>query len=208
YGYENARVMSIAYKIYPALRNRMPEPWLTELDRPSRKTPAVNDKDYVQWQREINTRAPLPLMKAWVDTTVARKDTWLVLVIHGVEGLGYEARPVSLLDTYFQYIKSFNDKLWVATFGDVTKYMREREASTVTAKMDKGKIKVMFTHSLDKTMYNLPLTLKTYVSEKWKKASIMQGKHRQTLLIAHDDKGAFVQYKAYPNEEVLTIAGS
>jgi len=205
YGYENARVMSIAYKIYPALRNRMPEPWLTELDRPSKKTPAVNDKDYVQWQREVNTRAPLPLMKSWVDTAVARKDTWLVLVIHGVEGLGYEARPVSLLDTYFQYIKSFNDKLWVATFGDVAKYMREREASSVIAKMDKGKIKITLTHSLDKTMYNLPLTLKTYVSTKWKKATIVKGKKVQKITVDHDDKGSFIQYKAYPNEGFLII---
>ena len=59
YGYENERVMQVAYKIYPALRNRMPEPWLKELDRPSRKTPGPNDKDYVQWQREANTHAPL-----------------------------------------------------------------------------------------------------------------------------------------------------
>jgi hypothetical protein len=27
YGYEDDRVMQIAYKIYPALRNRMPEPF-------------------------------------------------------------------------------------------------------------------------------------------------------------------------------------
>ncbi|MDR3697501.1 polysaccharide deacetylase family protein [Mucilaginibacter sp.] len=205
YGYENARVMSIAYKIYPALRNRMPEPWLTELDRPSKKTPGVSDKDYVQWQREINTGAPLPLMKSWVDTTVARKDTWLVLVIHGVEGLGYEARPVSLLDTYFQYIKSFNSKLWVATFGDVTKYMREREAATVTAKIVKGEIKITLAHSLDKTMYNLPLTLKTYVPSEWKKAIITKGKKVQKITVERDDKGRFIQYKAYPNDGVLTI---
>jgi len=205
YGYENARVMSIAYKIYPALRNRMPEPWLTELDRPSRKTPAVNDKDYVQWQREVNTRAPLPLMKSWVDTAVARKDTWLVLVIHGVEGLGYEARPVSLLDTYFQYIKSFDNKLWVGTFGDVARYMREREAATVATKIANGKIKVTLTHSLDKKMYNLPLTLKTYVSADWKKARLMRGKQSQMITVNHDDKGSFIQYKAFPNEGILTI---
>jgi len=98
YGYENERVMQIAYKIYPALRNRMPELWLTELDRPSRKTPAVNKLDYVQWQRECNTHSPLPLMKSWVDTAAARRDTWLVLVIHGVDGLGYEALQSTMLD--------------------------------------------------------------------------------------------------------------
>jgi len=206
YGYENARVMRIAYKIYPALRNRMPEAWLTELDRPSKQTPVVNDKDYVQWQREVNTRAPLPLMKSWVDTAVARKDTWLVLVIHGVEGLGYEARPVSLLDAYFQYIKSFNDRLWVATFADVTKYMREREAARVTDKIEKGKIKVTLTHSLDAAMYNLPLTLKTYVPSGWKRVNVKQGKRVLSVNTRKDEKGRYLLYKATPNSERITLS--
>ena len=30
YGTENDRVMEYAHKIFPALRNRMPEPWLEE----------------------------------------------------------------------------------------------------------------------------------------------------------------------------------
>ena len=207
YGYENERVMKIAYKIYPALRNRMPEPWLTELDRPSKKTPAVNALDYVQWQRECNTRSPLPLMKSWVDSAVTRKDTWLVLVIHGVDSLGYEALQSTLLDEYFQYIKSKDDKLWIATFGEVTKYMREREAAKVGNSQKNGKIVVTLTHSLDKTMYNIPLTVKTYISSTWKQASLKQGKHEQNAEIKQDNKGSYIQYQANPNECALTISG-
>ncbi len=207
YGYENERVMQIAYKIYPALRNRMPEPWLTELDRPSKKTPAVNTKDYVQWQRECNTHSPLSLMKSWVDTTVARRDTWLVLVIHGVDGLGYEALSDTLLNTYFQYIKNGESKLWIATFGDVTKYMREHESANVQNNSEGGKIEITLTHSLNQSMYNLPLTLKTYISPEWKQANIKQGKHSQKADIQKDDKGSYVLYQGYPNmKEVLTMS--
>jgi peptidoglycan/xylan/chitin deacetylase (PgdA/CDA1 family) len=208
YGYENERVMQIAYKIYPALRNRMPEPWLKEIDRPSRKTPGAADKDYIQWQRECNTHAPLSLMKAWVDTAATRKDTWLVLVIHGVDSLGYEARPSSLLDTYFQYIKSNDNNIWVATFGDVTKYMREREAATVQGKDENKKITVTLNHSLDKGMYYLPLTLKTYVAADWKNAHIKQGRHSQEAAVMKDDKGSYILYQAYPNEGNLTVSGT
>ena len=207
YGYENERVMKIAYKIYPALRNRMPEPWLTELDRPSKKTPAVNTKDYVQWQRECNTRSPLPLMKSWVDTTVTRRDTWLVLVIHGVDGLGYEALSDTLLNNYFQYIKVREDKLWIATFGDVTKYMREREAAKVSNNQKGGKIMVTLNHPLDKSMYNIPLTLKTYVPSNWKQTNIKQGKHNQQANLEKDDKGSYIQYQVYPNEGELILSG-
>jgi len=206
YGYENERVMQIAYKIYPALRNRMPEPWLTEIDRPSRKTPAISTKDYVQWQRGATTKTPLSLMKSWVDTTYARKDTWLVLVFHGVDSLGYEALNSSLLDQYFQYIQGKQDKLWVATFGDVTRYMREREAAKVSSELKNGKVIVNLAHSLDKTMYDLPLTLKTYVRASWKQAKITQGKHAHTLKVEKDDKGDYVTYQAEANGGQIELA--
>jgi peptidoglycan/xylan/chitin deacetylase (PgdA/CDA1 family) len=206
YGYENERVMKIAYKIYPALRNRMPEPWLKEIDRPSKKTPGTTDKDYVQWQCECNTRAPLSLMKSWVDTTVARKDTWLVLVIHGVDGLGYEALSHTLLDEYFQYIKNQEDMLWIATFGDVTKYMREREHVIVKSSEAKGGINLILTNPLDKEMYNVSLTLKTYVPENWEQVSIKQGSKSQKVRTTKGDKGTYVVYQVNPNVKSVHLA--
>lgn len=206
YGYENPRVMKIALKIYPALRNRMPEPWLKELDRFTKRTPGAHDKDYIQWQRGATTKTPLPLMESWVDTAALRNDTWLVLVFHGVDGLGYEALPHTLLDTYFQYIKEKQHNIWVATFGDVTKYMREREASEVQDKLSGKKIEITFSHSLDKTMYDLPLTLKTYVPSAWKQARVHQGTHNANVKVMHDAEGNFIRYTAYPNDALVTLS--
>ena len=56
YGTENERVMKYALRIYPALRNRMPEPFLEELNRGNDKTPGSSVKEYVQWQRGALTR--------------------------------------------------------------------------------------------------------------------------------------------------------
>lgn len=206
YGYENERVMQIAYKIYPALRNRMPEPWLKELDRASHETPGTTNKDYVQWQRGALSKTPISLMKSWVDTASNRKDTWLVLVFHGVDSLGYEAINSSLLDEYFQYIKGKQDKLWVATFGDVTRYMREREAANVKSEMKNGKVIVSLNHSLDKSMYYLPLTLKTYVPSSWKQVKIVQGKHSRNASVELDDKGSYVTYEAEPGGSPSTLS--
>jgi peptidoglycan/xylan/chitin deacetylase (PgdA/CDA1 family) len=205
YGYENSRVMKYAYKIYPALRNRMPEPWLKEIDRASTNTPGTTDKDYIQWQRGATTKTPLSLMTSWVDTAIAKNNTWLVLVIHGVDGLGYEALPHTLLDTYFTYIKNRENKLWIATFGDVAKYMRERESANLQNSPHNGKISVTLNHQLDKTMYNIPLTLKTYVPNNWKKASITQGKHHQQVSALKDKNGNYILYQAYPNNSTTML---
>jgi len=205
YGYENERVMQIAYKIYPALRNRMPEPWLKEIDRASKETPAPNNKDYVQWQRGGTTKTPLQLMKSWVDTTANRKDTWLVLVFHGIDGMGYEALSSTMLDEYFHYIRSKEGNLWVATFGDVTRYMREREAAKANAEKKGGKIIVTLNHSLDKSMYYLPLTLKTYVPANWGKVKEIQGQRIQQLSVKKDEKGSYVLYQAEANGENILL---
>ncbi|HVW12756.1 MAG TPA: polysaccharide deacetylase family protein [Mucilaginibacter sp.] len=208
YGYENERVMKIAYQFYPAFRNRMPEPWLKEIDRASRKIPHPTDKDYVQWQRGATTKTPLPLMKSWVDTAYNSKDLWLVLVFHGVDSLGYEALNHQLLDQYFQYIKGKENKLWITTFGDATRYMREREAANVKSAEKAGKIMVTLTHSLDKSMYYLPLTLKTYVPSAWKSVKVQQGKSVKHVKVQQDEKGRFVLYQARANAGAVTLSNS
>ncbi len=208
YGYEDDRVMQIAYKIYPALRNRMPEPFLKEIDRASKDLPHPSDKDYVQWQRGPLHKTPLALMKSWVDTTYANKDMWLVLVFHGIDSLGWEWTPIPKLEEYFNYIKSKEDKLWIATFGDATKYMREREHATIKSEEKDGKINVSLTHSLDKTMYDLPLTLKTYVPDKWSKVTVNQGTNTKTVEVQHDEKGGFVLYQVEPNTTNALLSGS
>jgi peptidoglycan/xylan/chitin deacetylase (PgdA/CDA1 family) len=199
YGTENERVMEYAYKIYPSLRNRMPEKYLAELNRASKENPSSRSEEYIQWQRGAVTKTPLPMMKSWVDTVASRNNQWLVLVFHGVDGIGWEALPGSLLKEYFEYIQSKNDKLWVATFADATKYMRERMNATVNTKQNGDQITIDLTHSLDKEMYNLPLTLRTYVGDDWQQVQMKQGDKTELLTTRKDDRGSFVMYQLQPN---------
>lgn len=149
----------------------------------------------------------MPLMKSWIDTTAVKDNIWLVLVIHGVDGIGWEALTSEALDEYFQYIKAKDKDLWVATFADVTKYMRERMSASVKATDNKNKIVVNLTHSLDKTMYDVPLTLKTYVPAGWKNVQVKQGNDNNSVLPVKDAKGSYVLYRASPNAAAIEISG-
>ncbi|HEY0176778.1 MAG TPA: polysaccharide deacetylase family protein [Pedobacter sp.] len=208
FGTENERVMEYAHKVYPALRNRMSEPWLKEITRSNKNNPGSTNKEYIQFQRGATTKTLMPEMKAWVDTTLNKNNTWLVLTIHGVDGIGWEALSHQQLDEYFSYIKARENQLWVATFGDVTRYMRERQSSKLSTSQSNGKITITLSHPLDKTMYNLPLTLKTYVSEKWKTVRIVQGSKTQLakVLISDDKRAAYVLYQAYPNTTAVILS--
>jgi hypothetical protein len=187
----------------------MPEPWLKEISRSDRNNPGNTDKEYIQFQRGATTKTPMPMMKAWVDTTANKNNTWLVLTFHGVDGIGWEPLTHQQLDEYFSYIKA-KKVLWVATFGDVTRYIRERQNATVQTKQTGDKMTINLNHSLNKSMYYVPLTLKTYVPQTWKTIKVTQGKNTQIVKpIAISGKNQkYVLYQAYPNTSAVTLSGS
>src|SRR5882762_4829040 len=206
FGTENERVMSYAHKVYPALRNRMPEPFLEELNRGSSKTPGIFKKEYVQWQRGPLQKTTMETMKSWVDTVLVHDNVWLCLTFHGVDGIGWEAKPHEELADYFKYMKEREARLWVATFGDVTKYMRERMSAKINVKERGEKIVFTLDQSLNGDTYNLPLTLKTYVPAEWKEVMIKQGEKNAKLTAQSDRKGLFILYQAVPNGEEVELA--
>jgi peptidoglycan/xylan/chitin deacetylase (PgdA/CDA1 family) len=200
YGTENERVMEYAYKIYPALRNRMPEDWLDEINRGSRTQPGNTEKEYVQWQRGALSNTGIDQMKAWADTVKEHDKIWLVLVIHGVEDYGWEPLKTEELKEYFGYMKENEDSVWIATFGDVTKYLRERKATKTTAELEGNEIRITLTSDLNANVYDIPLTFKTYLPEGWKGVNLIQKEGNSSLKVLSDSKGNYVQYSISPNE--------
>ncbi|PZX49324.1 polysaccharide deacetylase [Algoriphagus ratkowskyi] len=194
YGTENERVMEYAYKVYPALRNRMPEDWLDEINRGSKKQPGTTDKEYVQWQRGALSNTGIDQMKAWTDTVNAHDNIWLVLVIHGVENYGWEPLKTEELKQYFGDVKENEDVVWVATFGDVTKYLRERKGTTIHAELEGNEINITLSSDLDASVYDITLTLKTYLPEGWASVSLQQSGRRTPLDLKSDASGKYVQY--------------
>jgi len=205
FGIEHPRAMKYALPFYPALRNLMTDPYMEEINRGYKTQPGLSSKEYVQWQRGPTTKTPLPLMTSWIDTVLVHDKIWLVLVFHGIDGMGYEALPHELLDTYFTYIKSHENDIWIATFSDVAKYMRERMNATVNADQKKNSITVSLRHSLDVRDYYVPLTLKTYVPKEWKNVVLKNGESREKLTMKKDNNGSYVLYKLPPNKGIIEI---
>jgi peptidoglycan/xylan/chitin deacetylase (PgdA/CDA1 family) len=207
YGTENERVMTYAHSVYPALRNRMPSDYMEELNRSSSLDPGSSQKEYVQWQRGPLSATSMELMKSWVDTCLVHDNIWLVLVFHGVGHLGWEPKTKEELTTYFNYMKQREDQIWIAPFGEVTKYIRERKDLKIETETIEGDIVLNLASTLDPEVYNVPLTLKTYVPKKWKHIEI---KNQEEILYSHpkiysDDSGSYVLYDIFPDEKQVVI---
>jgi peptidoglycan/xylan/chitin deacetylase (PgdA/CDA1 family) len=206
YGTENDRAVQAALLRYQVTRNYMPDADVDDLDRSNNMDPAASRKEYVRWQRGPLTETPMELMKSWIDKTAAQGNIWLVLVFHGVDGVGWRPKTGAELKDYFGYIDSKKHNLWVATFQDVTKYIRERRQSAVVSYTEGEVISVVLRSELTELSYDLPLTLKTYVPNEWKTVEVRQGEQRKQVEVVRANGAEYVLYQAMPNAEVVRLS--
>ena len=148
-------------------------------------------------------------MKSWVDTCLVADNIWLVLVFHGVDGIGWEPRTGAELEEYFNYIQAREDQLWVATFADVTKYIRKRKDASVESHFKNDQISVSVSHPLDPSVYDVPLTFKTYVPNDWTQVNLgLGGPGDQILEVGQDPEGRFVMYEIDADRSTITLSAA
>jgi len=198
YGTHDERVLNIAYPLFPFMRNSAPEDYIDEILRGHSRMPGKTDKEYIQWQRGPLSGTPYSDMTSWIDTSI-QYNVWLVLVFHGIEGIGWEALPAETIQDYFNYIKSKEEDIWVATFQDGYKYIKERMSSEVNESVDENTIIVELNNNLDKKIYNLPLTLKTKIPEDWDSVQIQQGNSLKVINSITEGEQHYVIYDVMPD---------
>ena len=104
YGTDDARVRKVLINRFPITRN-----WVNDDDaqfmdgimRGDPRDPTKTTKQYMQWQRGPGATTPPKDMTGWVDTSL-QNGIWLVLVIHGIEGIGSGAMPLQVVRTYLR----------------------------------------------------------------------------------------------------------
>jgi hypothetical protein len=69
----------------------------------------------------------------------------------------------------------------------------------VTSNLSADSIAVSLSRSLDKNIYHIPLTLKTYVPAEWGKVKIVQDGKITGATVQKDEKGIYVLYSVYPD---------
>jgi len=206
YGTEDERAVHAALLRYQLARNLMPDNDVDDLDRSNQTNPAASHKEYVRWQRGSLTETPMQLMKSWVDQTATQGNIWLVLVFHGVDGVGWKPKTSAELREYFGYIHSKEQSVWVATFQDVAKYIRERQHGAVSSYKDGEVISVVLRSDPTDLSYDLPLTLKTYVPKEWNAVEVRQGERTQHVNVVRANDAYYVLYQAVPNADVVKLS--
>jgi peptidoglycan/xylan/chitin deacetylase (PgdA/CDA1 family) len=194
YGIDDPRVRQIIASRFPLTRNWVTDEFMDGFLRDDKRDPTTSKREYVQWQRGPLAKTSLVTMKEWVDTSVGH-GIWLVLVFHGIEGIGWEALTTDTMRAYLDYIKEHEGHLWIATFQDGAKYARERVNSNVQTNLAGDTIEVSVTHSLDPELYDVPLTARTLIPADWHVVKFRQGKDVRWLPVHREASEPFVMYR-------------
>jgi peptidoglycan/xylan/chitin deacetylase (PgdA/CDA1 family) len=207
YGIDSKRVLDYVYPKFPFVRNGLTDSFIKEILRGDQQEPVSGDKEYVQWQRGPLSKTSIDEMKSWIDKTIKNK-VWLVLVFHGVEGIGWEALPKEKLKEYYDYIKANENNLWIAAFQDAYKYIRERMYTKVASNESDGKIVITLKSNLDRKIYNLPVTLRTIVPGEWNSVRIQVNGKSSNLNVKKNEGQFFIQFQAVPDGSKIIISNN
>ncbi len=103
--------------------------------------------------------------------------------------------------------KSDSGQLWVATFGNVVRYIKERENFNYNiVSLDSNQVEISTSTGLDSSIYNYPVTVDISVPGGWKYADIQQGASHTTAIPLTDSTGSFVRVNIIPGKENIIIS--
>jgi oligosaccharide reducing-end xylanase len=142
---------------------------------------------------------------------VANQKGWLVYLIHGIDNDGgYSDLSSDTLKASLQYLKANDAKFWVNTFGNVARYVKERNCVSVkeTAVNDTT-INLAVTDTLKKdNWYNFPLTFRRTLPTGWTAAGVTQNGKSVTTEIVEVSSVKYIQFDAVPDGGSVVISKS
>ncbi|MGA2802319.1 MAG: polysaccharide deacetylase family protein [Verrucomicrobiota bacterium] len=126
---------------------------------------------------------------------------WCVYLIHGIDNDGgYSPITTATLQGSIDYLSANKDKFWVETFGNVARYILERNAASVReTAAGNDSITLQVTDNLDDTIFNYPITLRRPLPENWLSAAVSQNNKPVNAQIVDVASKKYVMFDVVPD---------
>lgn len=136
---------------------------------------------------------------------------WGVYMHHGV-GSGehsWASTDVQAIKDHISYLDKNRNTIWCETFGNVARYIRERDAAkvTVTSSDDKS-IKCTLTDNLPDATYDYPLSLRCELPSGWTNPTVTQnGKTMKDTIVTANSK-SYLMFQAIPDGGEIVLSAT
>jgi len=136
---------------------------------------------------------------------------WLVYLFHEIDnGSGYSPLSSDTLRATLEYLKENDSKFWVNTFGNVARYIKERNCASVTeTSATETTIAINVTDTLSNNeTFNFPLTIRRTLPEGWSAATVTQNGAAVNDTIVEVNSVKYIQFEAVPDDGSVVISKS
>ena len=203
----------MARQNYFAVRNG-PE-GLNTLDPPCTEDAGGWYNVYVQWFYHNDSQTDA-IRKGWIDGAV-KNQGWLIILAHGIVDSSDSVYNLTKTEAepFFRHASTYiqSGELWAATFGEATKYLREKQGTTVAARYEDGRLFVDMTINrttedgkfLSENVFNYPLTVEVRVPDDWHKVTYQDGENVKTAEIYTRDGMSCAMLDLTPGADGVTV---
>lgn len=135
---------------------------------------------------------------------------WAVFLLHGIDNDGgYSPLSSSVLSSHLSHVNTNKADFWVGTFGDVVKYIRERNALAISETVvNADSIRITPTDNLDNSVYNVPVTVRRQLPAGWQNGRVRSGSAIVPSSIVTDNGTAYIQFDVIPDNGIYTLANA
>lgn len=137
------------------------------------------------------------------------KDTrgWCVFLTHGINADGgYSPTQSTELAAHLAYMNANIADYWVATFAEVVKYIRERNAVSLTeTTVSPDELTLVVADNLADNVYNVPVTVRRQLPAAWPGATVMLGATPVASTIATVNGARYIVFDVVPDQGTLRL---
>jgi peptidoglycan/xylan/chitin deacetylase (PgdA/CDA1 family) len=139
--------------------------------------------------------------------SAAAANSWCVYLIHALDAEnGYSPLPSVFLQGAVDYVSTNQNRFWVDTFGNVVRYIKERDAvQVIETSSGPDSLTSQVIDDLDGSIYDFPITLRRPLPAGWLGAVVMQGNQTLRTQLSQVSGTNFVTVDVVPNAGQVTI---
>jgi hypothetical protein len=134
---------------------------------------------------------------------------WIVWCHHGVanDGHGYSNTPTAVIKGNLDYLDQNRGKFWIETFGNISRYIYERDSSKITVKSSTDQsITITVTDKMADSIFNYPLSIRCPLPIGWTTAVVTQKGAAVYDTIVTVSSKQYVMFKAIPDGGDVVIS--
>lgn len=164
----------------------------------------------------VDEATQIAYLEDWIDRVVNERG-WYAPFIHKVGDVSGTEMTYNVIDAYFAYIDKYQESgdIWVTTFSEATKYVRERQNTTASLRFDGSDLYLTLTLAekteddlpLPTDVFDHPLTVKVEVPQGFKQIGYTIDGEYRLVDTFKEGKKTYAYVDAVPNGEEITLDG-